>query len=185
MAACPRGADCVFHQTIEPSVIKRVRYASAYVYCRGGRHEECAIHSCLVRGEQVSRNLMPDGAIGDYMDEQAGAAKRRFLVIEDSPVFAALAASTLASHFAGAEIVRHSSFTAAAEDLRSGDHTAVVCGFGLGDGKTAHHVRELTTAPIVVLTGRPGEIDAPRRSQVVAKSAGPEALAAALRAVLA
>ncbi len=184
MAACLYSVDCVFHRTVEPSIAKRIRYASSFVFCRGGREEECAIRGLLSRGATVPGNLMPDGTTGDYLPDATVAIRPRFLVIEDSPVFAALAASTLSRHFSGAEIVRHATFGAAEPDLRAGDHSAIVCGYGLGEGKTVHHVRELSSAPIVVLTGRPDQLQLPHRSRMVAKSAGPDALAAALRSIL-
>ena len=69
MAACPRSSTCAFHITVEPSIVKRVRYASVFPYCKGGRHEECAIFTKMLSGAPVPRNLMPDGLIGDYMDD--------------------------------------------------------------------------------------------------------------------
>ncbi|MDO8847228.1 MAG: hypothetical protein Q7W51_02420 [Coriobacteriia bacterium] len=184
MAGCPSSAYCVFYKTIEPSIVKRVRYASIYSYCRGGEHAVCALYDKVATGLPVMHNLMPDGSIGEYLDEDR-AVVHRFLVIEDSPVFAALAASVISSHFTGAQIVRKSTYDDAAEELADGMFSAVVCGFGLGGERTAHDVRRITTAPLVVLTGRPGKIDPPSGSRVVHKGAGPEALASALRACLA
>lgn len=180
--ACPRAEACAFHQAVEPSIIKRVKYANVYAYCRGGDHGKCALYSKMEAGLPVATNLMPDGTIGDYTD--TGVVARRFLIIEDAPIFAALASSTIADHFQGSEIVRRTSYETAADDLRSSTFSAIVCGFGLGGDKTVHDVRRVTSAPIVVLTGRLGHIDAPYGSQVVAKGAGPEALASALRSVM-
>ena len=184
MAGCPSSADCVFYQTIEPSIVKRVRYASVYSYCRGGEHAACALYEKVATGLPVVHNLMPDGSIGEYLDEDR-AVVHRFLVIEDSPVFAALAASVISTHFDGAQVVRHPTYDAAAGELAEGGFSAVVCGFGLGGDRTAHDVRQLTQAPIVVLTGRLGEVDAPAGARVVKKGAGPEALASALRTCIA
>ena len=181
--ACPRNYECVFHQTVEPSVIKRVRYASVYSYCRGGQHAECAVYRALERSLPVPRNLMPDGAIGDYMDDRAPGTEHRFLIIEDSPVFAALASSTIASNFQGAHIVRKLSFEAAVEELAN-DYHAIICGFGLGGERTAHDVRKHTSAPMIVLTGRPDHGQLPHGARRVGKSEGPEALASAIRACL-
>jgi hypothetical protein len=186
MAACPLGDECVFHQAVEPSVLKRIKYASVYPYCRGGGHGECAIYSQLTDARPVARNLMPDGSIGDYVDEERPAAlRRRFLIIEDSPVYAALASSTIATHFADSEIVRELSYETAVERVVRETFAAIVCGYGLGGDRTAHDVRRLTAAPLVVLTGRPGNIELPHGARMVQKGAGPEALATALRAVLA
>jgi hypothetical protein len=185
MSACPSSHQCPFYLTVEPSIALRVRYVSAFGYCRAGMHDRCALHEALIAGRQVSRNLMPDGTMGDWADDERTRASRRFLVIEDSPVFAALASSTIASHYSDAEIVRRASFAEAEPDLRSGGYSAVVCGYGLGDGRTAHDVRAVTPAPMVVFTGRLEGLDVPVNARIVEKSAGPEALMAALRASLA
>lgn len=184
MSACPNSADCVFYGAIEPSLIKRVKYAGSYGFCRGGQHEACVIHQRLSDGVAVAPGMLPDGSMGDYLTEDRFVV-HRFLVIEDSPVFAALAASTIATTFTGAQVVRAATYDEAAGELTDGMFSAVVCGFGVGGGRTAHDVRELTRAPIVVLTGRPGEVDAPAGARVVRKGAGPEALASALRACVA
>jgi len=185
MSACPSHRECPFYLTVEPSIASRVRYASAFMYCRGGMYDRCALHEALVAGRDVPRNLMPDGTMGDWADDEHTRASRRFLVIEDSPVFAALASSTIASHYSDAEIVRRGSFAEAESDLRAGGFSAVVCGYGLGDGRTAHDVRACTSAPMVVFTGRLEGLDVPADARIVEKSAGPEALMAALRASLA
>ena len=184
MSACPTSRQCPFYLTVEPSISSRVRYASAFMYCRGGMHDRCALHAALIAGEEVAHNLMPDGTTGDWADDERTRANRRFLVIEDSPVFAALASSTIASHYSDAEIVRRASFAEAEPDLRAGGHSVIVCGYGLGDGRTAHDVRSLTPTPMVVFTGRLEGLEAPANARIVEKSAGPEALMAALRASL-
>lgn len=184
MAACPSSGVCAFYRTIEPSIIKRVKYASSYSYCRGGEHSECALHAKLVNGLPIPHNLMPDGSTGTYLDEDR-AVVHTFLVIEDAPVFAALASNAITSHFRGAQVVCKSTYEDAVDELADGMFSAVVCGFGLGGDRTAHDVRRITTAPMVILTGRLGEIDAPKGSHVVAKGAGPEALVSALRTCLA
>lgn len=180
---CPRTGECVFHRTVEPSIMKRVRYASAYAYCNGGDHERCALHTALSHGNPVPRNLLPDGQIGDYLEAEHRAAGETFLIIEDSPVFAALASTAIATNFLGAEVVRHHSFDAAREELTK-QWSAVVCGFGVGNGKTAHDIRRHTVAPMVILTGRPDHIDLPSGSRRVNKGEGPEALVSAIRASL-
>lgn len=181
--ACPRSDACVFHRTVEPSILKRVRYASAYVYCNGGDHESCAIRGLLEQGDAVPRNLMPDGSIGDYLESEHRAAAEKFLIIEDSPVFAALASTAIATNFLGAEVVRHHSLEAALDELAK-EWSAVVCGFGVGNGKTAHDVRRHTGSPMVILTGRPDHIDLPSGARRVNKGEGPEALVSAIRASL-
>ena len=184
MSTCPSSAKCAFHQAVEPSVIKKIKYASFYPYCNSATYETCALHAALVRGESVRTNLLPDGSIGDYAEVTTGAVQR-FLIVEDSPIFAALAANAIRSHFPGAEITRHTTFDDAFDTLTGGSFQVVVCGYGLGGDRTAHDVRELTDAPIVVMTGRPGGVQAPRGARVVEKSAGPEALVGAIRSCLA
>lgn len=185
MTLCTRTHECAFYQEIEPSLVLRVKHASAFMFCRGGHYKECARYRRLAAGENVPQTLMPDGSTGDWSEDTFSGSKRRFLVIEDSPVFAALASATIASHFSDSEIVRHLSFTEAQRDLAAGGYSAVVCGYGLGDGKTVHDVRRMTDAPIVVLTGRLEGVEAPTGARVVEKSAGPVALASAIRASLA
>ena len=181
--ACPQCASCTFYRLIEPSVVKRVRYASSYAYCRGGQHETCALYPKVAAGAPVPPNLLPDGTLGQYLDEDR-VVIHQFLIIEDMHMFAVLASNTLTSHFPGAQIVCRTDFAGAEADLNDSMFSAVICGFGLGDGRTVHDVRALTEAPIVVLTGRVGELDAPSNSRVVQKGAGPEALVAALRELL-
>lgn len=182
--ACPRTNQCVFHLTVEPSIVKRVRYAALFPYCRGGQHESCALHAAMRDDLEIPVNLMPDGTVGDYLEDHEVCRMRRFLIIEDSPIFASLTSSCITATFKGAQIVRKTSFESALEDLGR-DYAAIVCGFGLGDGKTAHDIRTHTEAPMVVLTGRPDHVELPRGARRVGKSEGPEALAAALRASIA
>jgi hypothetical protein len=186
---CPRSEQCGFYEVVSASVVKRVKHASAFIYCRGGRHESCAVHRLLADGAPVPAGLMPDGTVGDWAEDALGAATGRaaagrFLIIEDAPVFAALAAAAIANHFPGAEVERCATYDEAEPRLLTGRYTAVVCGFGLGGNRTAHDVRRLTNAPIVVLTGRPDEIEVPVGAQVVRKGAGSEALVSALRACI-
>lgn len=194
MAECARGDDCVFHLTVEPSIMKRIRYAGAYPYCRGGRHEECAIHSCLQRGDSVPTNLMPDGSIGDYVDDAAqtasagrvGTRGHRFMIVDDSMVFATIAANALRQCYPDAEVVQCHSYGEAAPQLRQNQFNLVVSGAGIGDGHTVHDVRQLTHAPIVLFTGRPvAPTDMPVNAKLVMKAAGPTALREAVQALLA
>lgn len=190
MSSCPKGAVCVFAQTVEPSVVKRIKYSSAYPYCRGGRHEECAIHSEMSEGKTVTVNLLPDGSIGDYRDDVSWAPRtsggiRRFLVVDDSPVFATIAANAVRLRFPDADVVQCHSFVEAEPMLRHSGFTLVVSGHGLGNGHTVHDVRRLTSAPIVLFTGRaPGPGETPQDAAVVTKDAGPGALKSAIESAL-
>lgn len=150
---------------------------------------------CVTGTGDGARTAMQGEASVDTLSGQSQAASestlgmpgkgRRFLVIDDSQVFLALASSTVALTFLGAEVVRHNTFDTAAHDLKTGSFDAIICGYGIGEGKTAHDLRLLTDAPMVVLTGRLGGVDAPRGAVVVEKGAGPEALSQALHKVLA
>ncbi len=115
----------------------------------------------------------------------AGRMGHKFLVIEDSPVFAALATTTIRMGFPDARVEECHTFEEAVEHIRTGLVDLLVCGYGLDSGKTAHDVRALTDTPMVVLTGRPDEITPPRRACVVEKMAGPLALQSAIQTLLA
>lgn len=186
MAACPSSRSCPFHVAVEPSLIKRVKYSSAYPYCRGGMHEQCALYAIIERGERVPHDLLPNGTSGAYQDETRAASHAGYLVIEDSPVFATIAGHAIRSRVPHADVVECNSFSDAEEHLLSSDLRLVVCGYGVGEGKTAHDVRRMTSAPLVVLTGMPeDEIDVPSGARIVFKMSGPDALKAAIDAALA
>ena len=200
MAHCPQSGSCTFFQAIEPSIVKRIKFASAFPYCKGDRFAECAIRSRMTSGRDVPPDLLPDGSAGDYLDapssttapsaprggHSAGAAGSCFLVVDDSPVFAIIAANAIKQHVSGAVVEVCATFAEAETVMRSKGIRLVVSGYGLGEGKTVLDVRRMTQAPILVFTGRPGEDrELPNRSRVVAKGAGPEALRGALDHLLA
>jgi hypothetical protein len=107
------------------------------------------------------------------------------LVVEDSPIFSALAASTVRMGFPHSSVLECHSYEEAAILLTAGHVDALVCGYGLGEGKTAHDLREISDAPMVVLTGRLAGVVPPRGACVVEKIAGPGALQLALEGALA
>lgn len=199
MAHCPQSESCAFYQAIEPSIVKRIKFASAFPYCKGDKFAECAIRSRMISGREVPSDLLPDGSAGDYLDEprqgaspilaesrSAGTAGSCFLVVDDSPVFAIIAANAIKQHVSGAEVEVCATFDEAEAVIRSKGIRLVVSGYGLGDGRNVLDVRRLTEAPILVFTGRPGEDrELPARSRVVAKGAGPDALRGALEYLLA
>ena len=200
MAHCPQSGNCTFFQAIEPSIVKRIKFASAFPYCKGDKFAECAIHSRITSGRDVPSDLLPDGSAGDYLDAapsgavasaqrggQASApAGSCFLVVDDSPVFAILAANAIKQHVSGADVEVCATFAEAETVMRSKVVRLVVSGYGLGDGKTVLDVRRMTEAPILVFTGMASEDrELPHRSRVVAKGAGPEALRGALDHLLA
>lgn len=190
MAACPNSSSCVFSASVEPSLVKRVRFASAYPYCKGGRHAECAIYRKMEFGEQVPRNLLPDGGIGDYLEDSGPSARKassgtRFLVVDDSPVFATIAANTVRMRFPNAEVVQCHSFDEAEPELLGSGFSLIVSGHGLGGGRSFKDVRRLSTAPMVLFTGwPPAAADVPAGCRVVKKDAGPEALRAAIEGLI-
>lgn len=109
-----------------------------------------------------------------------------YLIVEDSPVFATLFEYALRA-FVGArgQVIRCNNYDEAAEHIYSGNVKVVVCGYGIGDGKTAHDLRSICSAPFVIMTGRPGAVEPPSSSVVLDKNAGPERLKAAVEASLA
>ncbi|MDZ4169246.1 MAG: hypothetical protein U1E26_06275 [Coriobacteriia bacterium] len=191
MSVCPKGASCAFFTTIEPSLVKRVKYASAYPYCKGGRHAECSLWALMAEGRSVPMDLLPDGSISDYRAsglhgaQPRGDVGERFLVVDDSPVFATLAANSLRQSYPGASVVECHSFIEAEPLLKQGGLRLVVSGNGLGDGYSALDVRRNTSAPIVLFTSDvPSEADTPANSQVVLRAAGPAMLRQATDALL-
>lgn len=180
---CPVAESCDLHQVLRASVIKRVRYPQVLPYCENTDGSACALYQYVSSGRPVPRGLMPDGST-DHSVEDGRPTERRFLVIEDSSVFATLTSSALRTHFTGAVVDCRESFDQAVGDLRSTQYSAIICGYGLGGDRTVHDVRDVTEVPIVVLTGRPGHLELPRGSKMVTKGAGPEALVAAIRELL-
>ena len=181
MARCPQSESCTFYRTVEPSIAKRIKYASSYPYCNSGRHESCALHPFLDVGQTPPPDMLPNGEIAEYADEGREGPGLKVIVLEDSAVFATFAAQVVTTCLPGASVVRCESYADAANQLREGTCGLIVCGFGVGDGRTAHDVRRLTAAPMVVLTGHPGrEGDLPANSRLVLKGAGPDALRAAI-----
>lgn len=186
MSVCPQHVSCPFYRSVEPSIVKRIRFASAYHYCRGGGASDCAIHRLLVSGARVPSDLQPGGERVPYGETSAPTAAVRALVVDNSPIFAMIAANAVEFHLPGAEVVTCHDFAEARRQLAAGDFSVVICGYGLGDGKTAHDLRTLSTAPMVLLTGRPeSHVDRPPNAQVVQKGAGADALRSAIGACLA
>lgn len=190
MSPCPDASACAFSTSVEPNMVKRIRFAFAFPYCKGGKHEECALYTRMQRGETVPSNLLPDGGTGDYREDAPRVADRahgtRILVVDDSPIFATIAANTARLCYPGADVVQCHSFEEAEPELKGAGFSLIVSGNGLGGGRSVHDVRRLSMAPIVLFTGRPpAEADTPVGSRVVTKGAGPEALRLAMEALLA
>lgn len=192
MSTCPRSDSCGFFQAVQPSLVKRLKYATSYPYCNTGRHNNCAIYTYIADGRTPPSDLLPDGGIGEYgeagdagdLDEvDDPGTGMKVVVLDDSAVFAMFAANAVASALPGATVVRCETYTDALAELSDGSCGLVVCGYGVGEGVTAHDLRRASSAPMVLLTGRPeSEIDMPSNARVVLKGAGPDALRAAIGA---
>lgn len=184
MASCPRTAACAFYCDVAPSLVKRIKYATSYPFCNTGKHESCALYSYALDGRTPAPGLLPNGTLDEPDEAQVGSGLK-VVVVDDSAVFALFAANAVTSCLPHASVVRCDSYAEAAEDLRDGGVGLVVCGYGVGDGRTAHDVRRICSAPMVLLTGRPAhELDLPANSRVVLKGAGPDALRAAIGAAV-
>ena len=110
----------------------------------------------------------------------------RVVILDDSPVFAMFAASAVKTSLPGASVVQCATYSEAAAHLRDSGCELVVCGYGVGEDMTAHDVRSVTSAPMVLLTGRPLDgISLPSNSRLVMKQDGPDALRAAIGASVA
>jgi len=183
MSTCPRSDSCGFFQAVQPSLAKRLKYASSFPYCNTGGHGHCAIYTFLADGRPAPSDLLPNGGIDDYADAIGSGNGMKVVVLDDSAVFAMFAANAVAAALPGARVVRCETYLEALDELADGSCGLVVCGYGIGDGVTAHDLRRASSAPMVLLTGRPeGEFDKPSNSRVVLKGAGPDALRAAIGA---
>ncbi|HSK47848.1 MAG TPA: hypothetical protein VLA05_07585 [Coriobacteriia bacterium] len=184
MRACPLNVSCPFYSAVEPSFVKRVRFGAARRYCRGGLQESCALHPYVARGDAVPVGLLPSGGRGEYLT--GGKMLVRVLVVDNSPIFSMIAANAVTYHMPQAEVITCDSYDEAERQLASAHFEALVCGYGLGGGKTAHDLRRVSRVPMVVLTGRPeDQIEAPENCRIVQKGTGPEGLRAAIGASLA
>lgn len=112
------------------------------------------------------------------------ATDLKALVVEDSPVFSALTASTIRMEYPGARVLQCRSFVEAQATLGRSPVDVIVCGAGLSDGSTAHDIARMTPTPMVVMSGRLGDVDLPPGAEFVEKSAGPLALKDAIEECL-
>lgn len=200
MTKCSSSGDCPFHTAVEASIIKRIRFASAYPYCNGSLAPKCAIHNVMLSGGVLDRDLMPDGSRGERWDDETSSravtsgravpsskysSRHRFLVVEDSPIFAKFATNTIQYEYPDAEVVECHTYADAARELRTGHFKLVVSGFGLDAGKTAHDIRGLCDAPMVLLTGQPDrDTTGLGTAALVQKGAGSDAMRAAITGLL-
>lgn len=106
------------------------------------------------------------------------------LVVEDSPVFSALTASTIRMEYPGARVLQCRSLMEAEATLNRSPVDVIVCGAGLSDGSTAHDIARMTPTPMIVMSGRLGDVNLPEGAGFVEKSAGPLALKDAIEECL-
>lgn len=185
MSTCPRSEQCGFYRAVQPSLAKRLQYATSFPYCNTGGHSHCAIYTYLDDDRVPPSDLLPNGGLDDYGDAMSAGAGMKVVVLDDSVVFAMFAANAAATALPGASVVRCATYSDALEELSDGRTGLVVCGYGVGEGVTAHDLRRASSAPMVLLTGRPeAEIDTPVNCRVVLKGAGPDALRAAIGAAV-
>jgi len=185
MSTCPRSEQCGFYRAVQPSLAKRLKYATSFPYCNTAGHSHCAIHTYLADDRKPPADLLPNGGLDDYGDIASVGNGLKVVVLDDSAVFAMFAANAAATALPGASIVRCETYVDALEELSDGRCGLVVCGYGVGEGVTAHDLRRASSAPMVLLTGRPeADIDKPANSRVVLKGAGPDALRAAIGAAV-
>jgi len=184
MSTCPLHEECGFYRMVHPSVVKRIKYASSFPYCNTHQYQSCAIRAHLADGRTPPLNLLPNGHTDSNLDTVGVDKAMKVVVLDDSVVFAMFAANAVATVLPNASVVRCTSYDEAAKELENGCGL-VVCGYGVGDGKTAHDVRRASSAPMVLLTGRPEtDFDKPSNARVVLKGDGPEALRAAIGAAV-
>ena len=108
------------------------------------------------------------------------------VVLDDSPVFAMFATNAVKMSLPGASVVQCATYSEATAHLRGSDCGLIVCGYGVGEDMTAHDIRSVSSAPMVLLTGRPLDgINLPANSHLVMKHDGPDALRAAIGAAVA
>lgn len=178
---CPLSVSCGFFQSVEPSIALRIKHASAYRYCKGGEHSECAIHELAGSGAAVPADLFPDGT----RDSGSTSSNRvvvcdTAIVIDDSPVFVRLAAAVVRNSCPDTTVIEAQSFDEAIPHL---DNVGlVVTGFGVGGGKTCHdiHARVRAGTPLVVFSGKPN-VTLPPGATLVEKTQGASALGDAVR----
>lgn len=194
MSHCSESDRCPFYTAVEASIVKRIRFASMYPYCNGGKAAACSIRAELLQANEPAADLLPDGTRGDYCGETSSNAvsasarsssRERFVVVEDSPIFASFAANSVRFSHPDAEVIECHTFAEAESALRSGPVKLIISGFGLDGGRTVHDVRRLCDAPIVLLTGRPDrDVSGLERVHMVEKGAGSEAMRSAIGALL-
>lgn len=87
---CPRHANCAFFISVGQSPVTRIKYATMFPFCKGGRHESCMRWFLEEQNRPVPDDLLPDGGT-DVALAQGGrnveGVKSRVLVVDDMPLF--------------------------------------------------------------------------------------------------
>ncbi len=88
--SCPRSDECAFFKSVGASPLLRIKYATMYPFCKGGRHESCMRWFLMEQDRAVPDDLLPDGGT-DVAAVDAGRldspAKSKVLVVDDMPLF--------------------------------------------------------------------------------------------------
>lgn len=119
--SCPRHETCEFYVSVCQSPLLRIKYATMFPYCRGGRHESCMRWFLLEQGKPVPEDLLPDGGTDVSLahgGRPAVQSKNKVLVADDLPLFRrSLAMLVFNASGGGCEIVEASSAEEALEIL--------------------------------------------------------------------
>lgn len=185
---CELHGSCAFYENASSTILARIKYASAFPYCKGGKDDECAIAIETKAGRVVSPGLLPTGEYEALDDVAApvvhGRSSRTIIVIDDSPIFVRLAMAAVQNACAGYDVISASSLDDARHMLEDSP-ALVVTGYGVGGGRTVHDVVALLDrqTPVVVFTGKPN-VSLPMGAVLVEKTSGASALADAARTCL-
>lgn len=185
---CEYHDSCTFFESASASIITRIKYASAFPYCKGGRDGECAIAVEMSAGRTVPQGLLPTGEY-DAVDHVIAPVVRHhssktIIVIDDSPIFVRLAMAAVQNACSGYDVISAASLEDARQMLEDSP-ALVVTGYGVGGGRTVHDVVALIDreTPVVVFTGKPN-VSLPTGAVLVEKTSGASALADAARTCL-
>ncbi len=87
---CPRHEQCAFFNSVRGSALLRIKYATMYPYCKGGKHESCMRWFLMEGGRPVPDDLLPDGGKDMFAAELRNvepSPRARVLVVDDLPLF--------------------------------------------------------------------------------------------------
>lgn len=87
---CPKSTECAFFKSVGQSPVTRIKYATMYPFCKGGRHESCMRWFLMEQGREVPDDLLPDGGTDVARADggrQVPVQEPRALVVDDMPLF--------------------------------------------------------------------------------------------------